>query len=112
MYVYAGLGKADLWAYDFGSGSWSLLLAAPPSESAAHPGTRNGEMKSGAERLCCAPEFWLRAESGVRAEPGAKRQWVKAKYVHRRLSWLGLAAIGTSIFNFKLQHIKVIMSVG
>ena len=37
---------------------------------------------------------------GPGAEPGAKRQWVKAKYV-QRLSWLGLAVIGTSTFNFK-----------
>ena len=42
MYVYGGLGKADLWRYDFGGGRWTQLMAAPGEEDdEAHPGVRH-----------------------------------------------------------------------
>ena len=50
-------------------------------------------MKGGAERLCCAPEFWLRAESGVRAEPGAKPSGVPGRERLMRLTAGGFSAL-------------------
>ena len=41
MYVYGGLKRADLWAYDFGRNTWRMLIDEPSTSGAVHPGQRH-----------------------------------------------------------------------
>jgi len=41
MYVYAGLGLADTWRYDFQTKEWTLLLPEPNEADKSHPGKRH-----------------------------------------------------------------------
>ena len=50
MYVYGGLRKADLWAYDYGRNSWRLLVDAPSSSAAVHPGERHAAAAAAGSR--------------------------------------------------------------
>lgn len=42
MIVFGGLRLGDLWEFDFARNKWTLLMAAPSTDSLQHPGARHG----------------------------------------------------------------------